>query len=133
MCHSRPFGIFQPTEWLQSIPTRHMKPRCSSLTPCISQPNRRDALSFRRYLDEQDLDTPTAAGAAGESDAAGAAGTATAAELQPVEELPAERLAFSLGDGTGRIGVLAVKGRKVHGILHCPTPWHLRWVTAPVS
>jgi hypothetical protein len=56
-----------------------------------------------RYLGE-DMETPTAAGADASS---------TAEQYAAAEELPTERLAFALGDGTGRIGVLAVQGRKV--------------------
>jgi hypothetical protein len=56
-----------------------------------------------RYLGE-DMETPTAAGADASS---------TAEQGAAAEELPTERLAFALGDGTGRIGVLAVQGRKV--------------------
>lgn len=62
-----------------------------------------DCDPFCRYL-EEDMETPTAAGAA--------AGSA-ADQGAEAEELPVERLTFALGDGTGRIGVLAVQGRKV--------------------
>ena len=55
-----------------------------------------------RYL--EDMETPTA-------EAAEAAGGA--AQLAASEDLPVERLAFALGDGAGKIGVLAVQGRKV--------------------
>ena len=56
-----------------------------------------------RYLGE-DMETPTAAGADASS---------TTEQNAAAEELPTERLAFALGDSTGRIGVLAVQGRKV--------------------
>lgn len=73
----------------------------------------------RRYLEEQDLETPTAATAA--AAAGGGIGDAPAAQpAAAAEELPAERLAFALGDGTGRIGVLSVQGRKVRPAAESP-------------